>query len=114
MNESQMNISFNNFEEQRCSAMSKGLFEGVKLTYGRNVMKAVSCFSKEFGEEAGKLLSLLLPEMKKVLGRQWHNYVPSCLGMSGFETGQLSLEVNDTDQCCCTRSLHPSGEHPYP
>ena len=69
-----VDISFFSFEEPRFSAVSKELFEGVKRSYGSSVVEAVSSFSNDFGEEAVKLVNLLLPEMRKVLGRQRRDY----------------------------------------
>ena len=62
------------FEQPRFSAVSRELFEGVKQSYGSSVVEAVSCFSNDFGEEAVKLVNLLLPKMRKVLGRQRRDY----------------------------------------
>ena len=69
-----VDLSFFDFKEPRFNAVSSELFEGVKQSYGANVVETVSSFCQEFGDDAVKLVNLLLPELRKVLGRQRRDY----------------------------------------
>ena len=72
--ETTVDKSFFQFNEPKFSVVSKELFDGVKKSYGSSVVEAVSSFSNEYGGEAVKLVNMVLPELRKVLGRQRRDY----------------------------------------
>ena len=72
--DTKVDCTFFDFKEPRFSAVSLELFEGVKSSYGVAVVEAVSRFKLEVGEEAARLVNLVLPEFRKTLARQRRDY----------------------------------------
>ena len=66
--------TFFNFTQPQFSAVSQNMFDGVKKSYGSIVVESLTNLSAEYGEDAAKLVNMLLPEMRKVLGRQRRDY----------------------------------------
>ena len=62
------------FTEPAFDAVSSSLFEGVKHSYGSNIISTLSVFANEYGDEGLKLINFMLPELRKVLGRQRRDY----------------------------------------
>ena len=69
-----VDTSFFKFDKPQFSAVSEGLFEGVKKSYGRNVINSVTSYSEDYGEDAVKLVNIMLPGLRTVLGRQRRDY----------------------------------------
>ena len=71
---SPVDINFFKFEKPHFSAVSEGLFEGVKKSYGLNVINTVTSYSESYGEDAVKLVNMMREDLRTVLGRQRRDY----------------------------------------
>ena len=69
-----VDITFFDFTKPRFSAVSTDLFEGVKESYGQNIIEVVKSFSEEFGQDGAELVNIMLPKLREVLGRQRRDY----------------------------------------
>jgi hypothetical protein len=56
--------TFFNFTRPEFSALSGNMFDGVKKSYGSVVVESLTNLSAEYGEDAAKLVNMLLPEMR--------------------------------------------------
>ena len=95
-----VDITFFQFGKPEFSAVSAGLFEGVKSSYGTNVIDVVKSFSAEFGEEGISLVNFMLPKLRQVLGRQRRDY---CLDQTAFPAQfPVEQQAENIDDCPVT------------
>ena len=69
-----VDVTFFHFASPKFKAVSEEMFKGVKESYGTEVIEVVKSFSVEYGSEAVKLVNLMLPQLRVVLGRQRRDY----------------------------------------
>ena len=65
---------FFNFDSAWFEDVTDSLFEGVKESYNKNVVKAVKEISEKHMGESIKLANFIRPELQTVLGRQRRDY----------------------------------------
>ena len=95
-----VDITFFQFGKPEFSAVSAGLFEGFKSSYGTNVIDVVKSFSAEFGEEGISLVNFMLPKLRQVLGRQRRDY---CLDQTAFPAQfPVEQQAENIDDCPVT------------
>ena len=95
-----VDITFFHFSSPRFKAVSDSLFSHVKESYGVNIVDSVKAFAEDYGEEGVKLVNMMLPELRKVLGRQRRDY---CLDEAAFPP-QFPVEnqADNVDDCPVT------------
>ena len=97
---STVDITFFDFSKPKFSAVTEGLFQDVKDSYGRGVMKVVTDFASGYGEDAVKLVNLMLPQLRQVLGRQRRDY---CLDEEAFPPQYpVEEQAESVDDCPVT------------
>ena len=69
-----VDVTFFHFASPKFKAVSEEMFKGVKESYGTEVIEVVKSYSVEYGSEAVKLVNLMLPQLRVVLGRQRRDY----------------------------------------
>ena len=98
--DTKVDITFFQFSKPEFSAVTDGLFKGVKSSYGEDVMNVVTGFSAEIGEDGVGLVNLMLPKLRQVLGRQRRDY---CLDEEAFPAQYpVEQQAENVDDCPVT------------
>ena len=66
--------SFFQFQEPKLEGVSTGLFQGVKESYGLDVVECVAQIAKQYQEEVIMVANLTMQEARIVLARQRRDY----------------------------------------
>ena len=87
---------FFKLEKPKFEGVSKELFEGVKESYMKEVVGAISESGTQYKEHCVKLANFIMPELRTVLARQRHDYGISEEFKAEFPVEKQASNPDDT------------------